>query len=104
LATNTKEAGLEELIVNVLVQENGYEQGSNEDYNRACAVDETRLFRYLENTQKTEMASIGLPSGGLGDTVLKIHPKPHTLVLEPLVNRAAFKTGVLKEPQQVGKL
>jgi type I restriction enzyme R subunit len=67
LTTNTKEVGLEELIVNSLVQENGYEQGSNEDYNRAYAIDQTRLFRFLENTQKTEMLNIGLPPGASGD-------------------------------------
>jgi type I restriction enzyme R subunit len=66
LATNIKEAGLEELIVNALVLENGYEQGTNEDYNRAYAVDESRLFRFLQNTQKTEMASIGLSSDASG--------------------------------------
>jgi type I restriction enzyme R subunit len=67
LTTNTKEAGLEELIVNALVQENGYEQGNNENYNRAYAVDEARLFRFLKNTQKTEMANIGLPAGASGE-------------------------------------
>jgi len=60
MPTNTKESGLEELIVNSLVQENGYEQGDNEDYNRDYAIDESRLFRFLVNTQKTEMSNIGL--------------------------------------------
>ena len=32
--TNTKEEGLESLIVDWLVQQNGYEQGTNEDYNK----------------------------------------------------------------------
>ena len=40
--TNTKERGLEDLIVKWLVKENGYEQGSNDDYNREFAIDETR--------------------------------------------------------------
>ncbi|GBU27314.1 DEAD/DEAH box helicase [Treponema sp. R8-4-B8] len=60
MPTNTKESGLEELIVNSLVQDNGYEQGENKDYNRDYAIDETRLFRFLINTQKTEMSNIGL--------------------------------------------
>jgi type I restriction enzyme R subunit len=67
LTTNTKEAGFEELIVTSLVRENSYEQGTNEDYNQACALDTTRLFQFLENTQKTEMSNIGLPSGASGE-------------------------------------
>ena len=31
--TNTKESGLENLIVRWLVEHNGYEQGTNDDYN-----------------------------------------------------------------------
>jgi len=60
MPTNTRESGLEELIVDSLVQENGYKQGNNEDYNREYAIDETCLFRFLVNTQKTEMSNIGL--------------------------------------------
>ena len=40
--TNTKESGLEALIVKWLVDQNGYEQGLNADYNREYAVDDTR--------------------------------------------------------------
>ena len=67
MPTNTKESGLEELIVSSLVHDNDYEQGVNEDYNRDYAIDETRLFRFLTNTQKAEMSNIGLPSGGSGE-------------------------------------
>lgn len=49
--TNTKESGLEALIVKWLVDQNGYEQGTNADYNCEYAVDETRLFRFLQDTQ-----------------------------------------------------
>ena len=49
--SNTKENGLEALIVKWLVEQNGYEQGTNADYNREYAVDETRLFRFLQDTQ-----------------------------------------------------
>ncbi len=41
--TNTKENGLEALIVRWLVEQNGYEQGTNADYNRGYAVDETQI-------------------------------------------------------------
>lgn len=51
MAVNVKENGFETLIVNWLTQQNGYELGTNADYNREFAVDETRLFRFLQNTQ-----------------------------------------------------
>jgi len=67
MPTNTKESGLEDLIVNSLVQDNDYEQGTNEDYNRDYAIDESRLFHFLVNTQKAEMSNIGLFPEGSGD-------------------------------------
>lgn len=45
--TNTREEGLESLIVKWLVEQNGYEQGTNDDYSKEYALDETRLFRFL---------------------------------------------------------
>lgn len=58
MPSNTKENGFETLIVNWLVNENGYEQGNNADYNQDYAIDETRLFRYLESTQSKELAEL----------------------------------------------
>ena len=58
--SNTKESGLETLIVDWLVQHNGYEEGSNEDYDKEYAVDETRLLRFLRDTQPTEVAKLGV--------------------------------------------
>jgi type I restriction enzyme R subunit len=58
--TNTKENGLEALIVKWLVEHNGYEQGTNADYNREYAVDETRLFRFLQDTQPDAMEKLGV--------------------------------------------
>lgn len=58
--TNTKENGLESLIVKWLVEQNGYEEGSNADYNKEYAVDETRLFRFLQDTQPREMEKLGV--------------------------------------------
>ena len=49
--SNTKEDGLETIIVDWLVKHNGYEQGTNADYNKEYAIDETRLFRFLADTQ-----------------------------------------------------
>ncbi len=58
--TNTRESGLEALIVDWLVKHNGYEQGTNADYNREYAIDETRLFRFLQDTQPDAMEKLGV--------------------------------------------
>lgn len=58
--TNTKESGLEALIVKWLVEQNGYEQGVNQDYNRDYAIDETRLFRFLQDTQPDSLTKTGV--------------------------------------------
>ena len=47
MPTNTKESGLETLIVDWLVDHNSYEQDKNADYNSDYAIDETRLFRFF---------------------------------------------------------
>lgn len=60
MPTNTKESGLETLIVDWLVNHNGYEQGNNADYNRDYAIDETRLFRFLRTTQGIAMEKLGV--------------------------------------------
>lgn len=58
--TNTKESGLEALIVKWMVEQDGYEQGTNADYNREYAVDETRLFRFLQDTQPDALEKLGV--------------------------------------------
>ena len=58
--TNTRENGFEALIVNWLVEHNGYEEGNNTDYNKEYAIDETRLFRFLQDTQPTQMGKLGV--------------------------------------------
>ena len=58
--TNTRESGLEALIVKYLVEQNGYEEGSNIDYNKEYAIDEIRLFRFLQDTQRTQMSKLGV--------------------------------------------
>ena len=58
--TNTKESGFESLIVKWQFDQNGYEEGQNADYNKTYAVDETRLFRFLEDTQPEEMEKLGV--------------------------------------------
>ena len=59
MLTNTKEVGLENLIVESL-RTQGYEIGTNPDYDRDHAVDVMRLFRFLNATQPEEMAKLQL--------------------------------------------
>lgn len=60
MPTNIKESGLETLIVDWLVNHGGYEQGINADYNKDYAIDETRLFRFLAETQPVELEKLQL--------------------------------------------
>lgn len=57
---NTKESGLEALIVKWLVDHNGYEEGTNADYSKEYALDETCLFRFLQDTQPDQMDKLGV--------------------------------------------
>lgn len=63
--TDTMEKGLESLIVKWLVDQNGYEQGVSADYNREHSVDETRLLRFLSETQMDEMEKLSVFSSDL---------------------------------------
>lgn len=58
MPSNIKENGFETLIVDSLLNENNYEQGNNADYNKEYAIDETRLFRFLADTQKTALEEL----------------------------------------------
>ena len=58
--TNTTESGLETRIVQWLTQHNGYDEGSNDDYSREYAIDETRLFSFLKDTQPDQLEKLGV--------------------------------------------
>lgn len=58
MPTNTKENGFESLIVKYLVENNAYEEGMNSDYNKIYALDEVRLFRFLNDTQEDKMKEL----------------------------------------------
>ena len=58
--TNVKEEGLEDIIVEYLVENNGYELGNTKDYNLDFAVDEGRLIRFLESTQPEQVELLGI--------------------------------------------
>lgn len=60
MITNTKEQGLETLIIDYLINNNGYELGINTDYNKDYAIDEVRLIRFLETTQPEQFELLGL--------------------------------------------
>lgn len=58
MATNMKENGFETLIVRYLVDNNHYEEGLNSEYNKTYAIDEVRLFRFLNDTQYKKMQEL----------------------------------------------
>ncbi len=58
--TDTSEKGLEALIVASLVNEAGYQEGRNEDYDRDHAVDLARLTAFVQATQPRDAAALQL--------------------------------------------
>ena len=58
MPSNTRENGFETLIVNALVNDCGYDQGHTTEYNKEYAVDEGRLFRFLQETQADKLAEL----------------------------------------------
>lgn len=58
--SDTSEKGLETLIVESLVNEAGYQQGTIEDYDREHAVDLTKLLTFLRESQPNVVESLGL--------------------------------------------
>ena len=56
--TNTKESGLEALIVKWLVEQNGYEEGTNADYNKEYAVDERTVRQTKGNIAESHSGGI----------------------------------------------
>ncbi len=61
--TNVKEEGLESLIVAAMTSF-GWIAGTNEDYDRECAVDLKQLTAFLERTQKEVVAELQLRVDG----------------------------------------
>ncbi|MFZ3579151.1 type I restriction endonuclease subunit R [Virgibacillus sp. DJP39] len=53
-----KERAFQTVVKEYLTAENGYIEGTNEDYNRQYAVDETQLFLFLEDTQEKALAKL----------------------------------------------
>ena len=51
MPTDMSEKGLEKVIVDYLVDSNGFERGVTTEYNKDYAIDEGRLFRFLQDTQ-----------------------------------------------------
>ena len=59
--TDVTEKGLEVIITDWLVEQNGYERGAmygTGEYDKDFAIDTVRLFRFLEETQGTELAKL----------------------------------------------
>lgn len=64
MLTDTSEKGLETLIVESLVNEAGYQQGENSDYDRDHAVDLTKLLAFLKTTQPKAVETLELSEDG----------------------------------------
>ena len=64
MPTDTSEKGLETLIVESLINEANYQQGTNEDYDREHAVDLTRLLAFIQQTQPKTFEMLGLGEDG----------------------------------------
>lgn len=84
MVTKVNEKSLEDLIVNYLVEINGYEKGVSDDYNKEFAIDEKRLKTFLKETQN--------------DIVEK------SLIFENEVNRKKFFERVRDEISKKGVL
>ena len=65
MPTNTRENGFETLICDYLVNNNGFELGNTAEYNKDYAIDEGRLFRFLESSQPDKLAELHLQDSSL---------------------------------------
>ncbi len=68
MLTDTSEKGLETLIVESLVNEAGYVQGTSEDFDREHAVDLEKLISFLIATQSDVVEKLGLNTEGTSRT------------------------------------
>jgi len=50
--TDTSEKGLEAIIVDSLIKDAGYSQGSSKDFDKDHALDWNKLLSFLTDTQK----------------------------------------------------
>ena len=64
MKSDTSERGLETIIVTALVDEAGYIQGDPQDYDREHAVDLAQMLAFLQATQPTVVAQLGLTTDG----------------------------------------
>ena len=64
MKTDTSEKGLETIIVESLIKDAGYSQGSSEDFDREHALDWGKLSSFLADTQKKVAQSLHLEKEG----------------------------------------
>jgi len=62
--TDVSEKGLERHITDSLIEESGYQPGSNEDYDREHAVDLAKLLAFLRVTQPNVVETLSLDEDG----------------------------------------
>lgn len=64
MPTDTSEYGLESLIVESLVKEGQYVQGSTQDYDREHCLDIVQLMKFLQATQPDKVERLGIEVEG----------------------------------------
>ena len=65
MPTNIRENDFETLICDYLVNNNGFEHGHTNEYNKEYAIDEGQLFRFLESSQPDKLAELRLQDAPL---------------------------------------
>lgn len=66
--TDTSEKGLETIIVESLINDSGYSQGSSEDYDREHALDWKKLCVFLSQTQEKFFEGLRIDEEGASRT------------------------------------
>ena len=66
--TDTSEKGLEAIIVDSLIKDAGYSQGSSKDFDKDHALDWNKLLSFLTGTQKKVVESLHLEEEGANRT------------------------------------
>lgn len=66
--TDTSEKGLETIIVDSLIKDAGYSQGSSKDFDKDHALDWNKLLSFLTDTQKKVVESLRLEEEGANRT------------------------------------
>ena len=70
--SKTNEEAFESSIEKYLLEKHGYVKGYSKDFNKEYAIDETRLFDFLEISQKDEKVYFEIFCNGTRSSVGRI--------------------------------